>query len=239
MAIEKTWANTELRAPIDGQILEKNFNVGDLVDPSDDLYKIVDTSHVRIIARVYEEDLPTLRHLPNDKRLWKIDLISDPFDEPIAGTFELVGGIIDPADHTGTVMGTLDNKSGRMNLGQFVTAKIAMDADPAMVAVPAKAVIEDGSLAALFVQDNHHPDDFTRRLVAITSRLPGKVCIRSEPSEAEHAAGASPLKAGERVLASGVPELNAELGVLKASQPQVQAQQGEHPLNLLLRPAEQ
>ena len=72
-------------------------------------------------------------------------------------------------------------------------------------------------------------------LVAITSRLPGKVCIRSEPSEAEHAAGASPLKAGERVLASGVPELNAELGVLKASQPQVQAQQGEHPLNLLLR----
>ena len=116
LAIEKTWANTELRAPIDGQILEKNFNVGDLVDPSDDLYKIVDTSHVRIIARVYEEDLPTLRHLPNEKRLWKIDLISDPFDEPIAGTFELVGGIIDPADHTGTVMGTLDNKSGRMNL---------------------------------------------------------------------------------------------------------------------------
>ena len=84
-------------------------------------------------------------------------------------------------------MGTLDNKGGRMNLGQFVTANIAMDADPAMVAVPAKAVIEESSLAAVFVQDNQHPDDFTRRLVAVTSRLPGKVCIRSEPNEAERA----------------------------------------------------
>lgn len=236
LAVEKSWANTELRSPIDGQIFEKNFNAGDIVDPSDDLYKIADNSHVRIYARVYEEDLPTLRHLKPEKRRWKIDLVSDPFDEPISGTFELVAGIIDPADHTGTVMGMLDNKSGRMNLGQFVTANIALDADPGMVAVPAKAVIEDGSLAALFVQDNHHPDDFTRRLVAITSRLPGKVCIRSEPNEAERAAGASSLKIGERVIASGVPELNAELAVLKASQPQVQAQ-APHPLNGLLRPA--
>jgi cobalt-zinc-cadmium efflux system membrane fusion protein len=236
VGIEKSWANTELRSPIDGQILEKNFNVGDLVDPSDDLFKIADTSHVRISARVYEEDLPTLRHVPLEKRRWKIDLISDPFDEPIEGRFELVGGIIDPADHTGIVMGKLENKSGRMNLGQFVTANIAMAADPAMVAVPAKAVIEDGSLVAVFVQDNRHPDDFTRRLVAITSRLPGKVFVRSEPHEAERALGASSLKAGERVLASGVPELSAELAVLKASQPQVQAQ-APHPLNLLLRPA--
>src|SRR5262249_28062747 len=107
-----------------------------------------------------------------------------------------------------------------------------------MVAVPAKAVIEDGSLAAVFVQDNMHPDDFTRRLVAITSRIPGKVCIRSEPNEAERAAGASALHSGERVLASGVLELNAELAVLKAAQPQVQAR-ARHPLDLLLEPTAQ
>ncbi len=92
-----------------------------------------------------------------------------------------------------------------------------------MVAVPAKSVIEDGSLAAVFVQDNVHPNEFTRRLVAITSRIPGKVCIRSEPNDAEQAAGAVLLRSGERVLASGVLELNAELGVLKAAQPQVEA----------------
>jgi len=224
LSIEKSWANTELRSPIDGQILEKNFNVGDLVDPSDDMFKVADTSHVRILARVYEEDLPTLRHLTTERRVWKIDLKSDPFDEPVSGKFEIVGGFIDPADHTGTVMGILDNSSGRMNLGQFVTATIALQSDPAMVAVPAKAVIEDGSLAAVFVQDNEHPDQFTRRLAAITSRIPGKVCIRSEPNEAERAAGAQPLKSGERVLASGVLELNAELTLLKAAQPQVQAQ---------------
>ena len=145
---------------------------------------------------------------------------------PSPGTFEIVGGIIDPADHTGTIMGTLDNTSGRMNLGQFVTAAIDLDADPAMVAVPAKSVIEDGSLAAVFVQDNSHPDEFTRRLVAVTSRIPNKVCIRSEPNEAERAAGATSLMVGERVLASGVIELNNELSLLKAAQPQVEARMG-------------
>ena len=221
--VERTWASAELRSAIDGVILEKNINRGIMVDPSDDLFKVADTSHIVIRAQVYEEDLPTLRCLAPDKRHWKIDLKSDPFDEPVSGAFEVIIGIIDPAQHTATVMGTLDNTTGRMNLGQFVTATINLDADPAMVAVPAKAVIEDGSLAAVFVQDNLHSNEFTRRLVAITSRIPGRVCIRSEPNEAEHAAGAKPLKAGERVLASGVLELNAELSVLKAAQPQVQA----------------
>ncbi len=224
LTAEKTWANAVLRSGVDGIILEKNIVESDMVDPSDDLFKIADTSHIRVLAQVYEEDLPTLRHLPPEKRRWKIDLKSDPFDEPVSGAFELVGGIIDPAQHTAMVMGMLDNASGRMNLGQFVTARIDMDADPAMVAVPSKAaVIEDGSLVAVFVQDEAHPNQFTRRLVAPTSKLPDKVCIRSEPNEAERAAGAKPLKVGEKVISSGVLELNAELAVLKAGQPAVQA----------------
>lgn len=223
LAVEKRWANTELLAPIDGQILEKNFNESDQVDPSDDLFKIVDTSHIRILARVFEDDLPLLRHLSPEKRQWKIDLKADPFDEPVAGKFEIVGGIIDPADHTGAVIGTLNNAGGRMNLGQFVTAAIDLDADPAMVSVPAKSVIESGSLATIFVQNGARPDEFTRRLVAITSRLPGKVCVRSEPTAEERAAGASSLHKGECVLASGVPELDAELTVLKNAQPPSQA----------------
>ena len=106
-----------------------------------------------------------------------------------------------------------------MNLGQFVTAAIDLDADPAMVAVPAKSVIEDGSLGAVFVQDNSHPDEFTRRLVAVTSRIPNKVCIRSEPNEAERAAGATSLMVGERVLASGCDrvEQRAELAQGRAA----------------------
>ncbi len=129
-AAESTWANAELRSAIDGVILEKNINRGILVDPSDDLFKIADTSHVIVRAQVYEEDLPTLRCLPPDKRHWKIDLKSDPFDEPVPGMFEVIIGIIDPAQHTATVMGVLDNVAGRMNLGQFVTATIELDSDP-------------------------------------------------------------------------------------------------------------
>ena len=58
LAIEKSWANTELRSPIDGQILEKNFNFGDQVDPSNDLYKIADTSHIRILRESMKKTCP-------------------------------------------------------------------------------------------------------------------------------------------------------------------------------------
>jgi PAS domain-containing protein len=99
-----------------------------------------------------------------------------------------------------------------------------------------EAVIEDGSLVAVFVQDNVHLSEFTRRLVAITSRIPNRVCVRSEPNAAERAAGAMSLKAGERVLASGVLELNAELVLLKAAQTPVQAR-APHPPSSLPEPS--
>src|SRR5262249_22075007 len=87
---DKSWAETEIRAPMDGVILEKNFNIGDIVDPSQDLFKIADLSRMEVLANIYEEDLPAIRALPLSQRRWKVDLKSDPFDKAIPGTFDVV-----------------------------------------------------------------------------------------------------------------------------------------------------
>ena len=60
---------------------------------------------IKIREIAYEEDLPLLRSLSPEQRRWKIDIKSDPNDEPVSGQFDQIGNIIDPAQHSGAVMG--------------------------------------------------------------------------------------------------------------------------------------
>ncbi|HEY5312689.1 MAG TPA: efflux RND transporter periplasmic adaptor subunit, partial [Pirellulales bacterium] len=132
-AAARSWAQTEVRAPLTGVIVEKNFNVGDIVDPSADLFKVADLSRVQITVNVYEEDLPPLRALQPDQRHWSIDIKADPNDVPVAGTFDVIGDIIDPTQHSGVVIGWLDNSLGHLTVGQFITATVPLPVDPRLV----------------------------------------------------------------------------------------------------------
>src|SRR5207237_5911015 len=63
----RRWARVEVRAPIDGTILEKNVALGQLVDNSSSstpLYIIGDLSRLSVWANLYEEDIPALLALP-------------------------------------------------------------------------------------------------------------------------------------------------------------------------------
>ncbi|HUY88595.1 MAG TPA: efflux RND transporter periplasmic adaptor subunit [Pirellulales bacterium] len=211
------WAELEVRAAIDGVIVEKNVNVGAIVDPSDDLFQIADLSRIQVLASVYEEDLPFLELLPPEQRDWAIDLKSDPHDKPIPGKFEMIGKIIDPAMHTGALIGWLDNREGRLRVGQFITATIQLPADPAMVAIPTSALIEEGDYPAVFVESDARRHEVSRRKVAVTRRGRQRVFIHSEPTVEERRDGAESLAVGEQVIVSGGLELFSELINLQAA----------------------
>ncbi len=210
------WAELEVRAAIDGVIVEKNINVGTIVDPTDDLFKVADLSRIQVLASVYEEDLPYLERLPHDQRNWQIDLKADPNDKPVPGKFEMIGKIIDPVMHTGALIGWLDNRAGMLRVGQFITATIQLPADPAMVSIPAGSLIEEGPYPAVFIETNAERHEVTRRNVAVTRRGRVNVFVRSEPTEEERREGAQPLKVGEKVIVSGALELFSELINLQA-----------------------
>jgi cobalt-zinc-cadmium efflux system membrane fusion protein len=211
------WAELEVRAAIDGVIVEKNINVGAIVDPADDLFQIADLTRIQVLASVYEEDLPYLEILPPGQRDWAIDLAADPHDKPIFGKFEMIGKVIDPVMHTGALIGWLDNRDGRLRIGQFITATIRLPADPAMVSIPATALIEEGDYPSVFVETNLEKHEVTRRNVAVTRRGRQHVFIRSRPTADERREGAQPLLVGERVIVSGGLELFSELINLQAA----------------------
>jgi cobalt-zinc-cadmium efflux system membrane fusion protein len=208
---DKSWAELEIRSPISGLIVQKDFNEGSMIDPDDDLFKIADVSQLMVMANVYEEDLPALRKLDPSQRQWQIDLKSDPHDKPIAGTFMMIGTVIDPKVHTGVILGWLDNSEANHAAGQFITATIELPADPGLVVVPSAALVEEGGVAYVFVESDADRLEFTRRKVLVTRRGRQSVFICGEEAAAERGCEGQSLRPGEKVVTSMVLELSAEL----------------------------
>src|SRR5262249_40050398 len=157
----EAWARVEVRSPQDGVILEKNVAQGDLVDTVTDLFKVADLSRLIFWAHAYEEDLPILQALPRGSP-WTVRLPSRP-GEPSRGELERVGEVIDPNQHTALVCGRVDNVSGQLRVGQFVTAEVELLPSPGEVEVPTTGLVEDGRASILFVQPDPSKPVFVRR----------------------------------------------------------------------------
>lgn len=216
-AAAKTWSELQIRTPIDGVLLEKSVNVGEVVDTNDNLFKVADLSTIQVLAYVYEEDLPAIEQLPPELRHWKIDLRGDPNDLPRPGKFSLIGSVIDQTLRTAPIVGWLDNRDYRLRVNQFITATIDLPANPSMVKLPSSALIEEGGTAAVFVETDAAQHEVTHRVVAVTRRGEKMVFVRAEPNDEERKEGALPLHVGERVVMSGALELDSELTNLKSS----------------------
>jgi cobalt-zinc-cadmium efflux system membrane fusion protein len=217
VAEERRWAEVAVRAPFAGVIVEKNVTVGDLANQHLVLFKIADLSRIGVIAHAYEEDLPKLARLEPGERNWRIRLKAEPDTHPIEGQFEVVGNFIDPNQHSGAVVGWIDNQEGRLFVGQFITAEIELPPAADEVAVPTSAVVEDGQSSTLFVAAEADLAQLARRKVAVIRRSSGMVHVRATPTQREREAGCEELRPGELVVTSGTIELAAALETLQAA----------------------
>jgi cobalt-zinc-cadmium efflux system membrane fusion protein len=186
------WARVEVRSPRDGAVLERNLAIGDLVDPTTDLFKVGDLSQLVVWAHVYEEDLPLLQALPTPVG-WKVRLAARP-GASFAGTLEQVGEIIDPTQHTALVSGRVDNPDGALKVGQFVTVTVALPPPAGEVELPADAVVEDGRESVVFVEADGKAGRYARRKVRVVRRLRDAIYVRAETG------GPGP---GQRVVTAG------------------------------------
>ena len=211
------WARLEVRAPLSGVILESNVTPGDLVDTNLDLFKIADLSRLRVVVHAYEEDLAALDAIPTGQRRWSIRVGADRQPGAFAGVFDQIGRIIDPNQHTALVMGWVDNKDGRLRVGQYITAAVEIPSPKNEVAVPASALVEQGDRHLLFVQPDGKDGVYVQRRVVLARRAGSAALVRGEPTPDQMRRGAEPLRAGERVVTSGAVQLKSALSDLQSS----------------------
>jgi cobalt-zinc-cadmium efflux system membrane fusion protein len=222
LALDRTWAELDIVAPMAGIILEKNFTVGDIVDTSHDMFKIADMSRLGVMANVYEEDLPKLVAIRPEDRNWQVELLAEPGIKPRQGKFESIGNVLDPMQHTAIIKGWLDNPDGQLRVGQFVTATVNLPNRPDLVIVPVTSLVDEGSHTFVFVAQEPEKTSFARREVTVVRRGAVMAQLQIErPSDGAASDRSSSLQIGQRVVSSGAIELASQFNVLQTQRTDV------------------
>lgn len=175
----------DLKAPIDGVVLRRDGEPGEMVDTADTVFWIGDPKPLRITADVDEEDVP--RIAVGQKVLLRADAYPDRVLEGVLTSITPKG---DPVQKTYRVRVALPDDAPLL-IGMTVEANIVVRDDPAAVLVPTTA-LRDG---ALFVLDG---DRAVRREVEVGVQGPKLAEVR-----AKLAAGESVIVDPPQDLASG------------------------------------
>jgi cobalt-zinc-cadmium efflux system membrane fusion protein len=229
---EKSWARVEVRAPLDGVIVEQNVHVGNIVDTTTDLFKVANVEHMTVWAHVYEEQLPALLALRPAQRRWTIRVEADPKLRLPEGTFRKPSYVLDPNQHTALVMGEVPNPGDVLRAGQFVTATVKLPPPDGVVSVPIAALVEDGQTSTVLVEEGRGKYEsreetkgpekwkyYALRRVAVDRRLEDAAYLRDAVSKDQERRGIRPVVLGERVVTQGSVLLKSELEDLQTSPP--------------------
>jgi Cu(I)/Ag(I) efflux system membrane fusion protein len=105
----------QLRAPINGRVLERTVQEGSYVEPAADLYRIADLSVVWLQAKIYEYELP---HVGIGQRV-HISVPARPDLKNIEGEVSFVEPVLQEVTRTVKVRIVLDNSKDQFKPGMY------------------------------------------------------------------------------------------------------------------------
>jgi cobalt-zinc-cadmium efflux system membrane fusion protein len=176
----KDWARVEIRAPMDGVIVEKNVVLGSVVGTTAALFQLADLSHLVVYAHVFEPDTATLNALKPERRRWTISPLEGTSFAPVEGTIDEIGYLKGPNQHTVVVKGHLVNPEGRLRPGQAVRLTVTLSAPVREVVVPASALVEEGGATYVFVQPDARERVYVPVRVEVVRRGKDTAHVRSD-----------------------------------------------------------
>jgi membrane fusion protein, heavy metal efflux system len=180
----------EIKALINGMVVEKHVTMGEYVRDDADIFVIADLSVVWVNISVYARFLPVV------KTGQHVRITSTGLKEEASGTIDYIGPIIGESTRTGVARMTLANRHGTWQPGLFVTAQVAVDETLVDVAVPESAIQTVGGHEVVFV---HVGDSYEVREIEAGRRGGGWIEVTSG------------LAAGEEFVSEGTFIFKAEL----------------------------
>ncbi|MHC4692190.1 MAG: efflux RND transporter periplasmic adaptor subunit [Planctomycetota bacterium] len=179
-----------LRAPFDAAVIEKHITLGERLSSDSDAFTVADISTVWVNLSVHQKDL----HLVKPGQQARITV--GPAVPKVEGTISFVSPVVTQNSRTTLARVVLDNKSGQLRPGTFVTADVVVEKVPAKVTV-ARDILQDiDDMTCVFVKHEHC---FEARPVTVG---------RSNEKYVEIVSG---IRAGEKIVTKNSFRLKAEL----------------------------
>ena len=145
---EKAIATFPVVAPIGGVIAERNVVLGETVEPSKVIFKVLDPSVVFVEGDAFEESLRELKPGQNVR----IRLASYP-EEVFAGKISRFSPMIDPQKRTLRLAVEVANASGKLKPNLFSEMSIVVGGGGEVLSIPLEAVITTEGENFVFVED--------------------------------------------------------------------------------------
>ena len=194
-------ALTRIVAPVDGIVLTRNAEVGQIAGSGGSaLFELEDSGQVEMIGQVAEQDMADLRVGQSAA----VYLIGNP--QPFVGRIWLLGAVIDPQTRLGEVRIAL-SPNPALRPGAFARSTVTL-AKAQRPVLPETAVMADNDGSYVYVVA--HDDQVQRRAVRVGSVVPAGVVIAQGLSGRERvvAMDGGFLHSGEKVtvVSAGAPQ---------------------------------
>jgi len=191
-------AHTDVRAPVDGLVLTRSAEVGQIATPGGTaLFRLAKGGEMEMLGQVAEQDLPSLRvGQPALVRLTGID-------QPFKGKVRLLAAIIDPQTRLGEIRVAL-GANPQLRPGAFAKGEVIVGRGRRPL-LPETAVLSDERGAYVYIVDG--ANRIERRSVRFDDTDPRGMVIESGLSGDERVVttAAAFLRPGEQVSVAPAP----------------------------------
>jgi len=180
----------EILSPLNGQVLEKNLSLGEMVESTDSVYRVADMNTVWVKINLLQGQLAFL------KKGMAVHIRGDGPMAEATGRLIFIGPLVGKETRTANGRATLSNSDGEWRPGLFVKAQIRIGKENIPLLIPKKAVQTIGGNPVVFVPAEGGFE--------ATSIVMGR-------SDGTHVKIISGLSGGDLYVAEGAFELKATL----------------------------
>lgn len=175
---------------IAGTVINRQVNLGQVVQPADELFVVADLSSVWAVAEVPEREVDLI------EKGQEVDIEIPALDtKPIKGKLIYIGDVVNPQTRTVTVRSELHNTKGMIKPDMLVSM-LVQSKPSSKLSVPVQAIVREEDKDHVFVEIA--PNKYRLREVTVGDDYRGMVAI------------VNGIDAGEVVVGEGAFHLNNE-----------------------------
>jgi membrane fusion protein (multidrug efflux system) len=185
-------ARKAISAPFDGVTGIRKVNVGQYINPGDQIVPL------EALDPVYVEFSLPQQHLDRIKRLGKLQLEAEGVQgHKFEGFINAIDAKVEEATRNFVVQGTVRNPEGKLRSGMFVKVEVLLPEENEVIAIPASSLTYSPSFTTVFVVvEKEGPD-------GKPARMAEQRIVTTGQRKGDLVAILSGIKEGEEVITSG------------------------------------
>lgn len=204
-AIRAAIAKKTLRAPFDGRLGIRLVNLGEYLDTGKPVVSLQSLSPIYVDFSLPQQELARL------KTGMRVRLTTDTYpDRKFEGTLTAINPDLDASTRSVGLQATLDNTDQLLRPGMFARVEVLLPTDQAVLVVPATSVLSAPFGDSVYVIEPETATNSASSRLVVRQQF-----VRTGRARGDYVSVESGVKAGQRVVNSGLFKLHNGMAVVE------------------------